>query len=223
MVQDNQNRVYSGIFLWMSVGVMTTSIFAFATSGNKNLIENISGNNLILLCDILCLMAIAYIFAGSILSLGRTIAKIFFFVYSGFFGMAVSLLFEVLYGASIGYVFFFSGVGYAILSQLYRFADSQLVEAYYWITYIVFTIPAVAIVNFVWHNEVFYWVVSMLIQALMATVLIVDLYFFRRVIPVIRFGKVQKSVLLALLLHVDTINLFFLMVGLTSRPDFDEE
>ena len=121
---DQGLRTYMlGIYNHMTIGLVVTGVIAFLTASNTTLLQYIYGTPLqwvVMLAPI----GMVFFLSARIHKLQASTAKLLFWIYSALMGLSLSYIFIAYTGASVARVFFISAGTFAAMS-LYGYTTNR--------------------------------------------------------------------------------------------------
>jgi len=209
-----------GVFAWMFIGLALTGVVALYTAGSPTLIRAIFGNKLVFYGLIFGELGLVIAISGAINRLSAGTATWLFLLYSALNGVTLASIFLVYTGGSIAATFFVSATTFGAMS-LYGYATQKDLTS--WGSFLFMGLIGVVIasvVNIFLNSPLVAWVASVC-----GVLVFVGLtaYDTQKIKKLGAAGFTDEStrrkatILGALTLYLDFINLFLMLLNLFGR------
>ena len=103
-LENNNNKIFAKIFLWMFLGLLVTFGVAYYVSTNEIMLENIHKNSTYLVVAIVEII-LCIVLSARIRKMNPLIAKTLFLLFAGLTGLTFSIIFIIYELESIVFVF----------------------------------------------------------------------------------------------------------------------
>ncbi|GMO58203.1 MAG: Bax inhibitor-1/YccA family protein [Termitinemataceae bacterium] len=211
---DVQKSFITGVYLWMAFALGVTGITAmFAVSTNIfEFIFSIPFAPIILGVAELALVAVL---SAKINSLSAVAATLMFLIYSTLTGLSLSVIFLVYTGTSIATIFFVSAGMFALMSAFGFATKADLTKMGSILMMVLIGIIIASVVNFFLGSAPLYFIISFVSVIVFAGLTVYDAQKLKAISVSGDFDTARKqSVIGALSLYLDFINLFLSMLRL---------
>jgi len=208
------------VYAWMFVGLALTSVAALYTAGNPALREVIFGNRLVFYALIFGELGLVIAISGAINRLSAGTATGLFLLYSALNGVTLASIFLIYTGGSIAATFFVSATTFGAMSAYGYMTKKDLTS---WGSFLFMGLIGVivaSLVNMFLHSPMVAWVASVCGVLVFVGLTAYDTQKIKA-IGAAGFGDEQAqrkaSILGALTLYLDFINIFLMLLNLFGR------
>jgi len=208
------------VFAWMFAGLALTSVTALYTAGSPALLQAIFGNKLVFYALVFGELGLVIAISGAINRLSAGAATGLFLLYSALNGVTLASIFLVYTGGSIAATFFVSAVTFGAMS-LYGYVTKKDLTS--WGSFLFMGLIGVVIaslVNMFLHSPMVAWVASVCGVIVFVGLTAYDTQKIK-VLGAAGFGddssRRKASILGALTLYLDFINIFLMLLNLFGR------
>ena len=208
------------VFSWMFVGLALTSVAALYTAATPALLRAIFGNKVVFYALVFGELGLVLAISGAINRLSAGAATGLFLLYSALNGVTLASIFLVYTGASLAATFFVSAATFGAMS-LYGYLTKRDLTS--WGSFLFMGLIGVVIaslVNIFLHSPMVAWVASVCGVIVFVGLTAYDTQKIKA-IGAAGFGDEQMqrkaSILGALTLYLDFINLFLMLLNLFGR------
>jgi FtsH-binding integral membrane protein len=208
------------VFAWMFAGLALTSLAALYTAGSPALLKAIFGNKLVFYALVFGELGLVIAISGAINRLSAAAATGLFLLYSALNGVTLASIFLVYTGGSIATTFFVSASTFGAMS-LYGYLTKKDLTS--WGSFLFMGLIGVIIaslVNLFLHSPMVAWVMSVCGVIVFVGLTAYDTQKIK-VLGAAGFGddaaRRKASILGALTLYLDFINLFLMLLNLFGR------
>ena len=214
-IEAVQHRVLTGAFAWMTTGLGLTGLIAFATARSPALLELIYGNRLVFWGLILAELALVFTLARALQRLGSAAGTGMFLLFSALNGLTLSSIFLLYTGTSLASTFLVAAGMFGSVA-LYGFVTRRgltSVGSFFFMGLI--GIVLASLVNLFLQSEAIYWAVTYLGVAVFLGLAAWDVQKLKNLgMQISGDGEAvaRASILGALALYLDFINLFLLLL-----------
>jgi FtsH-binding integral membrane protein len=213
-----QRSVISGAYLWMMVGLAVTGLVALFTATSPSMVALIY-SNLVIFFGLLILQIILVItLSTAIMRLPTGVATTIFIVYAALTGITLSGIFLYFSTASLASTFFITagtfGVmgfyGYTTKRDLTRIGNLALMA--------LLGVILATVINFFFQNAILYWITTYLGVLIFVALIAYDTQKLKRLNATAGGDSARRlSLLGALMLYLDFINLFLFLLRIFGR------
>lgn len=214
-IEAVEHRVLTGAFAWMTVGLALTGVTAYLTASSPRLLDLIYGNRIVLWGLILAELGLVFTLAGAVHRLGSGAGAAMFVGFSVLNGLTLSSIFVLYTGASLASTFLVAAAMFGSVA-LYGFVTRRdLTSAGSFFFMGLIGIVLASVVNFFLHSEALYWAVTYLGVAVFLGLAAWDVQKLKNLgLQISGDGEAvaRASILGALALYLDFINLFLLLL-----------
>jgi uncharacterized protein len=211
-----QRSIISQSFLWMTVGLAVTGVVAAVIANSPAMLAKIYGNGVIFVGLLILEIILVITLSAAIMRLPTGVATTIFVVYAALNGLTLSGIFLSYNGPSLASTFFITAGTFAIMGiygyttkrDLTRIGNLALMG--------LIGLILASVVNLFLQNTVVYWVITY-VGILIFVALIA--YDTQKLKNLNASGETagRLSILGALMLYLDFINLFLLLLRIFGR------
>jgi uncharacterized protein len=211
-----QRSIISQAFLWMTAGLAVTGVVAALVAASPTLLSLIFGNIPIFFGLLLVEIILVITLSAAIMRLPTGVALTIFVVYAALNGLTLSAIFIRYTTASLASTFFITAGTFAIMGIYGYTTKRDLTRIGNLALMALIGLILASLVNLFLHNSVVYWVTTyvgiLIFVALTA-------YDTQKLKNLNASGEVANrlSILGALMLYLDFINLFLLLLRIFGR------
>jgi FtsH-binding integral membrane protein len=209
-----------GVYAWMFAGLALTSAAALFTAGSPALLNAIFGNRLVFYALVFGELGLVIAISGAINRLSAGAATGLFLLYSALNGVTLASIFLAYTGGSIAATFLVSATTFGAMSAYGYLTKKDLTS---WGSFLFMGLIGVVIaslVNMFLHSPMVTWVASMCGVIVFVGLTAYDTQKLK-VLGAAGFGdgatRRKSSILGALMLYLDFINIFLLLLNLFGR------
>ncbi|MEX1188097.1 MAG: Bax inhibitor-1/YccA family protein [Bacteroidia bacterium] len=211
-------RVYS----WMTLALTITAVAAYLTISSEALLNFIFGNRFVFFGLIIGELLLVGSLVVAVKRMTPTVATLVFIGYSALNGLTLSTVFLMYTSSSIALTFFITAGTFAIMSIYGYTTKADLTKIGNLAFMALIGIILASIVNFFLKSEMLYWIISYLGVAIFVGLIAYDTQKIKQMsyeLDVASDEGKKASVLGALTLYLDFINLFLFLLRLFGRRD----
>ena len=208
------------VYAWMFVGLALTSVAALYTAGSPALLKAIFGNKLVFYALVFGELGLVVAISGAINRLSAGTATGLFLLYSALNGVTLASIFLVYTSGSIASTFFVSSATFGAMSVYGYLTKKDLTS---WGSFLFLGLIGVVIaslVNMFLHSPMVAWVASVCGVIVFVGLTAYDTQKIKA-LGAAGFGDEQAqrkaSILGALTLYLDFINIFLMLLNLFGR------
>ena len=125
-ISEENARFMSGVYRWMTIGILLTSFISYYVSQSRELIEVIIGNKIVFYGLIIAQLGAVFFLSAKIKTISAFAATSVYLLYAGLTGLTLSLIFIVYTSESIQSAFILSAFSFAGLSAFGYFTKRDL-------------------------------------------------------------------------------------------------
>ena len=215
-----QNTFLIHVYNWMVLGLATTAIISLMVTSNQALTNAIYGNGAIFFGLIILELALVVGLSAAINRISASTATLLFFAYSALNGLTLSVIFLAYTQASVASTFFITAATFGALSIYGYTTKSDLTSWGSFLFMGLIGIILASVANIFIHNQALYWIVTYGGIIIFVGLTAYDTQKLKRM-ALGDFGNEEMerkaSVIGALRLYLDFINLFLFFLRLTGR------
>ena len=209
------NTYFQKVYLWMTIGLLTTTGAAFFMLTNASLQQMIFGNRMFFYGLMFAELGLVMFMSAAINRISATTATLMFLGYSALNGITFSAIFLVYTQSSIVSTFLVTAGTFAAMS-MYGYATKRDLTGFGSFLFMgLIGIVIASVVNIFLHNEMIYWITSYLGVFIFVGLTAYDTQKIKR-IGQAGFASEQHqkkaAILGALTLYLDFINLFLMLL-----------
>jgi len=115
-ISEENARFMSGVYKWMTFGIMLTAFISFYVSQSRALLEMILGNKIIFYGLIIAQLGAVFFLSAKIKTISAMAATFIYLLYAGLTGLTLSVIFVVYTSESIQSAFILTSFSFAGLS-----------------------------------------------------------------------------------------------------------
>jgi FtsH-binding integral membrane protein len=215
-----QNTFLIRVYNWMVLGLVITAIISLFVSSNQTLANAIYGNSAIFFGLIIIELVLVVAMSAAINRISASAATLLFFAYSALNGLTLSVIFLAYTQTSIASTFFITAASFGALSVYGYTTKSDLTS---WGSFLFMGLIGVilaSVANIFIHNQALYWIVTYGGIIVFVGLTAYDTQKLKQM-ALGDFGNEamerKASVIGALRLYLDFINLFLFFLRLTGR------
>lgn len=215
-----QNTFLIRVYNWMVLGLVITAVVSLIVSSIQTFANAICGNGVIFFGLIIVELALVIALSAAINRISASTATLMFFAYSALNGLALSVVFLAYTQASITSTFFITAATFGALSIYGYTTKSDLTS---WSSFLFMGLIGIilaSVANIFIHNQALYWIVTYGGIIVFVGLTAYDTQKLKQM-AWSDFGdesmERKASVIGALRLYLDFINLFLFFLRLTGR------
>ena len=216
----SERSFLSQVYLWMAMGLALTGMVAWGMANNPAAVVGLMRNPFLFLMIVIAQIGIVFWLSASVLNVSATAATIGFSIYATLNGVIFSTVFLAYTAASIASTFFITAGTFAAVS-VYGFATKKdLTAAGSFLTMALIGLIIASLVNMFLRSPIFDWIISYAGVAIFIGLTAYDTQQLKRIHEqgFAGGGMLQKlSLMGALKLYLDFINLFLLLLRIMGR------
>lgn len=210
----------SKVYGWMCVGLVITAAVAMLASSNASVMESLFSNPLLFFGLIIAQLGLVVTLSAAIKKISANTALVLFFLYAALTGLTFSVIFLVYTAASIASTFVVTAVTFGVMS-LYGYITKTDLTTMGNIAFMgLIGIIVASLVNIFWPNGTLYWIITYVGVLVFVVLTAYDTQKIKRFNILGNAGSDEdkkESIIGALTLYLDFINLFLLLLRIFGR------
>ena len=218
--ETKERSILRNVYIWMTAGLALTGIVAYGIATNPQLLQIFLSGELTFIVVIIAEFILVVVLSGRIMSMSVSTATLCFAAYAALNGITLSLIFLIYTSSSIARVFFITAGTFAGMSLYAVTTKRDLSGIGSYLTMGLLGIIIASVVNIFLESASMDWLVS-----IVAVLVFVGLtaYDTQRIMSWSQGADsdekdfVRLSILGALSLYLDFINLFLSLLRLMGR------
>ena len=219
-----ENRILRNVYLWMTGGLGLTAVIALGVAGNPTLVQGLLRNPMLFYGLVIGELLLVMFLAARITRLSPTAATGSFVVYAGLNGVTLSVLFLLYTQQSIALAFVVAAGTFAGTSVWGFVTKRDLTTVGHYAGMAVWGILLALVVNMFLRNPAFDYLVSLIGVGVFVALTAYDTQAIKRWSEEAgdRMSEddfVRFSILGALKLYIDFINIFLFLVRLLGQRE----
>lgn len=209
-----ENYNYSKTFFWMFIGLLITFVTGYYISLNENMLYNICTGGMHFLLFIVEII-IVIVLTRRLHKMSDMTAKILFCLYSFVTGLTFSVLFYAYSMQSIMYVFAVTGLLFLVFAFLGKTINIDLSKLGSIFMMILIGLLIVSIINIFIGSTMLELVLSWVFVILFLGITAYDIQRSKQLMVI--YGEEKGSIMTALQLYLDFINIFIELLKLFGK------
>lgn len=205
---------FRGVFTWMTLGLVITGFISYFVASDKPVVLYLYSHVMLFYLLIGLQFAAVIGLSFGINRLPADVSEAIFLLYSALTGVTFSFIFLVYTNQSIEEVFFLTAASFGILAFLGYATKRDLTEMGNFMMVGLFAVIIAMVVNFFLHSSTLMYVVSVLGVVIFLGLTAYDMQKLKRIYLSGSFDVRKETVMGALTLYLDFINLFLMLLML---------
>ena len=219
-----ENRILRNVYLWMTGGLGLTAVIALGVAGNPTLVQGLLRNPMLFYGLVIGELLLVMFLAARITRLSPTAASGSFVLYAGLNGVTLSVLFLLFTQQSIALAFVVAAGTFAGTSVWGFVTKRDLTTVGHYAGMAVWGILLALVINMFLRSPAFDYLVSLIGVGVFVALTAYDTQAIKRWSEeagdrMTEDDFVRFSILGALKLYIDFINIFLFMVRLFGQRD----
>ena len=219
-----ENRILRNVYLWMTGGLGLTAVIALGVAGNPTLVQGLLRNPMLFYGLVIGELLLVMFLAARITRLSPTAATGSFVLYAGLNGVTLSVLFLLFTQQSIALAFVVAAGTFAGTSVWGFVTKRDLTTVGHYAGMAVWGILLALVINMFLRSPAFDYLVSLVGVGVFVALTAYDTQAIKRWSEeagdrMTEDDFVRFSILGALKLYIDFINIFLFMVRLFGQRD----
>ncbi|MBP9719446.1 MAG: Bax inhibitor-1/YccA family protein [Candidatus Levybacteria bacterium] len=210
----------SKVYGWMSAGLVVTAGVAMYASSNAKLMEVVFGNPILFFGLIILQLGLVVVLSAAIKKISANTALLLFLLYAALTGLTFSAIFLVYTAASIGSTFLITAGTFGAMSMYGYVTKTDLTTVGNIAFMGLIGIILASLVNIFWPNGTLYWIITYIGILVFVALTAYDTQKIKRMNIIGNAGTDEdkkESIIGALTLYLDFINLFLLLLRIFGR------
>ena len=208
----------SKVYGWMFVGLLITSVTAFAVASSPALIETFIVNRLVFWVLIIAQLGLVFYLSARVEHMAPATAALLFIVYSGLTGVTSSVILLVYTGGSIAQTFIIAASMFGAMAFFGTVTKRSLAGVGQFFFMGLIGIVIALVVNIFLQSAALQFVISVIGVLVFTGLTAWDAQRLKQMAVALPEGRTGAfAVVGALSLYLDFINLFFFLLHLTGR------
>lgn len=217
-----ERSILRNVYLWMTLGLAITAVVAMYIAGNTNLVRSIVMNQGLFFGIIIAELALVFFLSARIGTMSPTTATISFAAYAVLNGITLSVVFLAYTGASIAQAFFVTSATFGALSVYAITTKRELGGIGQYLFAGLIGIILASLINMFLQSSMLDYVISFVGVFLFMGLTAYDTQIIKRWSQELSDGAdeatfIRVSIMGALKLYLDFINLFLFMLRFLGR------
>lgn len=217
-----ERNILRNVYLWMTAGLALTGVVSIGVAGNPALMRTLLGNQLLFLGLIIGELALVFYLSARINQMSASRATLAFAGYSILNGITLSVIFLVYTGAEISLAFFTAAGTFAGMSLYAMTTKRDLSGIGHYLIMGLWGIILASVINIFLRSDGLYYMISYIGVFIFIGLTAYDTQMIKRWNE--NFGTsiseeqyVKLSILGALKLYLDFLNMFLFMLRIFGR------
>jgi FtsH-binding integral membrane protein len=208
----------SKVYGWMFVGLLTTAVTAFTVASSSGLIQALFGNRMVFWVLLFAQLGLVFYLSARVNKMAPMTAAALFILYSALTGVTTSIVLLVYTGASIASTFIITAGMFGATAVFGTVTKRSLAGLGQFFFMGLIGLILASIVGIFWHSEALQFVITIVGVLVFTGLTAWDAQRLKQMAVSLPDGRVGAySVVGALSLYLDFINLFFFLLRLTGN------
>ena len=220
-IQEGVRLAMRRVYLWMTLGLLTTAIVAFGVAATPPLLNLIVTNPILFYGALIGELILVFVFSAAVNRMSPAVATLIFFGYAALNGVTLSLIFLIYTGTGIAVSFFatasmfaaMSIVGYTTKIDLSKFGSLLMMG--------LIGMIIASVINWFLASSTLYWIITYAGILLFIALTAYDTQWIKNATTqAVMQGDAQMEsrvgLMGALRLYLDFINLFLLILRIVG-------
>jgi len=208
------------VYGWMSAALIVTGLVAVATASNAEFMNLILGSQYFFIVLLIAEFILVASLVGWIIKMSSQTAAFVFLLYSVLNGLTISVIFLLFTTDSIASTFFITAGTFAIMSIYGFLTKSDLTKLGNLLFMCLVGLIIASLINLFYQNESLYWITTYAGVLIFVGLIAFDTQKIKKLNVVGNDGTEEdkkESIIGALTLYLDFINLFLLLLRIFGR------
>jgi len=219
-LEEAQKSLFIKVYGWMAAALALTGLIAWQVANSPEAVKFIVGNQMVFFGLIIGELILVMVLSWAIRKISATVATALFFLYAAVNGLTLSVIFLAFTQASIASTFFVTAGTFAAMSAYGYFTKSDLSKWGNILFMALLGLIIASIVNIFFHNPMLYWIITYAGVLIFVGLTAYDTWKIKKMASQMEEGTesyIKYSILAALMLYLDFINLFLLLLRIMGR------
>ncbi|AZO96683.1 Bax inhibitor-1/YccA family protein [Halocella sp. SP3-1] len=224
-IAGEQRRFMVKVYGWMFLALMITALVALITASSETILMMVYGNQVVFFGMIIVQMILVWSLSSRMHKISVTTATISYFIYSILNGLLLSVIFLAFTTGSIAATFFITASIFGIMSIYGYFTDKDLTSVGNICLMGLIGIIIASLVNMFLHSTTLYWIITYIAVIVFTALAAFDTQKIKQMNVIGDEGTDQdkkQSILGALILYIDFINLFLQLLKIFGKSNEEE-
>jgi hypothetical protein len=215
--REGLSDFFRGVFTWMLFGLTITGVIAELVSSDKPMVIFLSTH--VVLFYILIGLQLAAVLGLSfgINKLPAVMSETIFILYAALTGVTFSTIFLIYTSQSIGLVFFITAFSFGLLAFIGYTTKKDLTSMGNFMMVGLIAIIVAMFINFFLHSSGLMYIISILGVVIFLGLTAYDMQKLKQIYLSGSFDERKETVMGALTLYLDFINLFLMLLNLFGQ------
>ncbi len=215
--KEGLSNFFRGVFTWMLLGLAITGIVAEFVSSDKPMVIFLSTHVLLFYLLIGLQLAAVLGLSFGINKLPAVMSETIFILYAALTGITFSTIFLIYTAQSIGLVFFLTAFSFGLLAFIGYTTKKDLTSMGNFMMVGLIAIIVAMFINFFLHSSTLMYIISILGVVIFLGLTAYDMQKLKQIYLSGSFDERKETVLGALTLYLDFINLFLMLLNLFGQ------
>ena len=215
--REGLSDFFRGVFTWMLLGLAITGIIAEFVSSDKPIVIFLSTHVLLFYLLIGLQLAAVLGLSFGINKLPVVLSETIFILYAALTGITFSTIFLIYTAQSIGLVFFLTAFSFGLLAFIGYTTKKDLTSMGNFMMVGLISIILAMFINFFLHSSTLMYIISILGVVIFLGLTAYDMQKLKQIYLSGSFDERKETVLGALTLYLDFINLFLMLLNLFGQ------
>ncbi len=215
--REGLSDFFRGVFTWMLLGLAITGIVAEFVSSDKPMVIFLSTHVLLFYLLIGLQLAAVLGLSFGINKLPVALSETIFILYAALTGITFSTIFLIYTSQSIGLVFFLTAFSFGLLAFIGYTTKKDLTSMGNFMMVGLIAIIVAMFINFFLHSSTLMYIISILGVVIFLGLTAYDMQKLKQIYLSGSFDERKETVLGALTLYLDFINLFLMLLNLFGQ------
>ncbi|MCD4785478.1 MAG: Bax inhibitor-1/YccA family protein [Candidatus Eremiobacteraeota bacterium] len=219
-LEEAQKALFIKVYGWMAAALALTGLVAWQVASSEEAVKFIIGNSMVFFGLIIGEFLLVIAISWAIKKISATTATVLFFIYAAVNGLTLSVIFLAYTQASIASTFFVTAGTFAVMSAYGYFTKSDLSKWGNILFMALLGLIIASVVNIFFHNSTLYWIITYAGVLIFVGLTAYDTWKIKKMASQMEEGTeayIKYSILAALMLYLDFINLFLLLLRVMGR------
>jgi uncharacterized protein len=217
-----ERSILRNVYLWMTAGLGLTGIIAWGMASDPAMVSRFVGSPILFYGAIIGEFALVLFLSARIMTMSAGAATLGFTAYSALNGLTMSVIFLAYTGANISLAFFVTAGTFAGMSLYAMTTKRDLSRFGSYLVMGLWGVIIASVVNFFFRSESLYWIISYAGVLLFMGLTAFDTQMIKRWndeygANISEAEYVKLSILGALKLYLDFINMFLFFLRIVGR------
>jgi len=220
--QARERSILRNVYVWMTMGLALTGVISLGMASNPGMIRAFASNPILFFGAIIGEFALVLFLSARLMKMSATAATLGFAAYAALNGLTLSVIFLAYTGQSIAQAFFVAGGTFAGMSLWATVTKRDLSSIGNYLFMGLIGLIIASVVNLFFRSDAFSFLISIVGVVLFLGLTAYDTQMIQRWNR--QFGSsigeadyVKLSIMGALKLYLDFINLFLFMLRIFGR------